>query len=111
MNLRNDFNRDEQLAFIKALDGMLQADGEIRENESLYLSAALKEMDRGTSQDTSFVEECRGLDIEEFKKILIGMDEVKKDFFKESIAAMAMVDGQIHLTEKRLFEVLDSYLT
>lgn len=111
MNLKNDFSRDEQLAFIKALDGMLQADGKIQGNETLYLSAALKEMERGTSQDTSFIEESRGLDIEEFKKILIGMEDKKKDFFKKSIAAMAIVDGQVDLTEKRLFEVLDSYLS
>lgn len=93
-----EFNLAEKLAIVKSIDRVISADGELDEEEILYLHHLMRVLDF----DMSFVHEARKFNIVQANAILNSMTEPKKKMVSQIMQEMAKADGHIHDEEMKV---------
>jgi len=101
-----EFSKTEKLAILKHLELVVKADGVIHEKEKEFLLAAVINFNitLGEAKGT------KDLELVDAVKTLVKMNSEKKEYVKDLILKLSIVDGDFHINEmllvSSLFKVL-----
>ena len=98
MNFGNNFTRNEKLAILCALYGIMYSDGYASDSETNLLSVITIALNCSLSDAT----EAMQMEPTTSLSILRGMSSDKKEVFSYMMGQMVMADGHFHEKEKEI---------
>ncbi len=97
-----EFNNQEKLGVIKAIDQVIRTDDRIYEGESFFLS----QLSKVVKFDRALFDKARQMSLEEAIEILKGMPDSKKEVLAMMLNQAANADGRVQEDELRTIHTI-----
>ena len=92
-----EFNKQEKLGVIKAIDQVIRTDDRVYEGESFFLS----QLSKVVKFDRALFDQARGMALDDAIEILKGMPDKKKEVLAMMLNQAANADGRVQEDELR----------
>ena len=99
------FTREEKLVVLHALNQVLIADGEVTQNEKAIMKTYLSNFGCSVSD----LVEARDMDATRIVSVVKSMSREQKEFFKGSVANMALSEGADQDLDNRVQRAVNVY--